>query len=943
MKRIILSIAVIMVAVVASAVTYMCVKTAGEKVVKYDVDKIEQVDYEKDATTSNWQMRTKTTEGKVDMYDVEKVVEVEYEQTDVILDLEETNRQGVSVTGKMAGRTYVDLGLPSGLLWATYNVGADLPTECGDYFAWGETTPKEEYNWDTYKWNKGTSTNPTMTKYYLISATVVGRYYDKTELENQDDAAFVNWGEDWHMPTKEEIQELLNGCDWKIANDFGGTGIVGVIGTSKVNNNVIFFPASGLMEEKDTEYVGSLCMFWSSTLRESADDKGEYGVSFEDFLSLGESAAGLGFMDRYSGACVRGVTISKFTVNFYTQDSVLIESQVVKLNQTATAPKMEDVPGFYFVGWNDSSFLKVQGDINTYVVYEDVSTFKPTTIYGVTVDGKVNGHAYVDLGLPSGTKWAICNVGADIPTESGDGFAWGEVNPKEIYLENNYTVAEDDTIMTPDKDAATVNWGDDWSMPSRTMWIELVNNCSWEIVDNFNGTGVSGNLGTSKINGKKIFFPYNSFWLSTIYRAPYVYSVYARNISELNRVNRYNGYNVRGVVPQKYNVKFYGKDGELIEEQKIPSGSPAIVPKAPEVEGYRFVGWDDSTFNVVTRDMDIYAQYQKIIYYTVNFYSIDSTLIESQKVEEHDKALSVKAPFVDGYVFVAWSDTALSNVQRDMDVYALYIREEDAYKVNFYTAEKKLIDSQKVGKGANVVPPEIPKKIGYDVSWSDSSFTNVQGDLDIYAQYEFSNSGQIAGYHYVDLGLPSGLKWACYNVGATNRTESGDYFAWAETTDKGGVEAVYDWTNYKYEAPAGMTKYNSSDEKNILDASDDAASVIWGSTWRMPTSKEMQELIDGCDWEWVVDLDNCGRNKGGMIGISKYNGKYIYFGAWESPGEGVVVVGGYYWSSNLTANSYDFADCMQFGTTCMDGCEEYEMTVDWHSRTYGASVRAVSK
>ena len=107
-----------------------------------------------------------------------------------------------NVSGTANGHEYVDLGLPSGNLWATCNVGAESPEDYGDYFAWGETEPKECYSQDNYKWYVGTS----YTKYNNTDK--------KTTLELSDDAANVNWGGDWRMPTRAEHEELTNHCSW---------------------------------------------------------------------------------------------------------------------------------------------------------------------------------------------------------------------------------------------------------------------------------------------------------------------------------------------------------------------------------------------------------------------------------------------------------------------------------------------------------------------------------------------------------------------------------------------------------------------------------------------------------------------------------------------------------------------------------------------------------
>ena len=102
-------------------------------------------------------------------------------------------------TGVVDGHAYVDLGLPSGLKWATCNVGATVSTDFGDYFAWGEVESKKNYSWDTYKYGNGRGGK--FTKYNGI--------IDKTTLYLEDDAAHVNWGGAWRMPTEEDVKELI--------------------------------------------------------------------------------------------------------------------------------------------------------------------------------------------------------------------------------------------------------------------------------------------------------------------------------------------------------------------------------------------------------------------------------------------------------------------------------------------------------------------------------------------------------------------------------------------------------------------------------------------------------------------------------------------------------------------------------------------------------------
>ena len=146
---------------------------------------------------------------------------------------------------------YVNLGLPSGTLWATMNVGAISSIEYGDRFAWGETAPKSEYTWSNYKWCEGTET--TLTKYCLSNNS--GTVDRKTELEPEDDAAYVNWGPSWRMPTVDQQRELVNKCTWTWTI---WKGVCGCLFTGP-NGNKLFLPASG-----SGQYSSGF--YWSRTL-----------------------------------------------------------------------------------------------------------------------------------------------------------------------------------------------------------------------------------------------------------------------------------------------------------------------------------------------------------------------------------------------------------------------------------------------------------------------------------------------------------------------------------------------------------------------------------------------------------------------------------------------------------------------------------------------------
>ena len=156
------------------------------------------------------------------------------------------------------GYEYVDLALPSGLKWATMNVGATSPEDYGGYYAWGETEEKEYYEWSIYKWHIGSP--DTMTKYCTDS--YYGTVDNKTVLDPEDDVAHVTWGSSWRMPTKAEQDELRNNCTWTWATQNGVDGYK----VTGPNGNSIFLPAAGFRDGTGVCYRGSSGYYWSSSL-----------------------------------------------------------------------------------------------------------------------------------------------------------------------------------------------------------------------------------------------------------------------------------------------------------------------------------------------------------------------------------------------------------------------------------------------------------------------------------------------------------------------------------------------------------------------------------------------------------------------------------------------------------------------------------------------------
>ena len=209
------------------------------------------------------------------------------------------------------GHAMVDLGLPSGLLWATCNVGASSPNNHGDYFAWGETEPKETYSRATYKWCDGTAN--TFTKY--CSNSQYGNADYKTTLDPEDDAAIVHLGGNWRMPTIEEWMELKQNCTWKKITINGMTGYQ----VTAKNGNSIFLPRAGLRMSNILYAADSVGYYASCNhLPEfSHEDYASYMLMYDNSISKSSAR-------RYYGLPIRPVYDDrpKSKIIWYTDEAI---------------------------------------------------------------------------------------------------------------------------------------------------------------------------------------------------------------------------------------------------------------------------------------------------------------------------------------------------------------------------------------------------------------------------------------------------------------------------------------------------------------------------------------------------------------------------------------------------------------------------------------------
>ena len=630
-----------------------------------------------------------------------------------------------------------------------------------------------------------------------------------------------------------------------------------------------------------------------------------------------------------------------------------------------------------------------------------------------------NGYEYVDLGLPSGIKWATCNVGATTPEEYGGYYAWGETEEKNNYnwstckwcngsettitkycTDSNYGTVDNKTVLDLEDDVAHVKWGGSWRMPTRAEQDELRNSCTWTWTTQ---NGVDGHKVTSKSNGNSIFLPAAGYrdgtgldysgsggycWSSSLdgslslsaYHLYFGSGDYDWYIS-----SRCFGFSVRAVCGEwrKYTVSVgtAGSGAVAIKDvdgtsATVEVGSTLTVVATPD-DGYMFSGWfidgneapvsTDAEYTfTVSEDVTLTAKFTKCPVVTISSGGNGSVSFadssNGSKVVLPGTEVTVVATPADGYMFSGWfidgNETPVSTAAE----YTFTVSEDVALTAKFTKCPVVTINSGGNGSvsfadssnGSKVVQPgaEVTVVATPDEGYAFSGWYDGDALVSTDAEYTFTVNGNISlsarfvqvqqeinGHEYVDLGLPSGLKWATCNVGASAPEEYGGYYAWGEIEEK----ELYDVSNYKWcnNSRWKITKYctdkeyGTVDKKKVLDLEDDVAHVEWGGSWRMPTKTEMEELIKECAWTWTTI--------NGVIGYrvtSNTNGNsiflpaaYKYYGAENEHKEY-----GFYWTSSLY-DACNWACHLQFGV----GVNGLYNIRSYDQRQDGLTVRPVSE
>ena len=760
---------------------------------------------------------------------------------------------------------YVDLGLPSGTLWATCNIGANSPEEYGDYFAWGETEPKETYSWQTYKWCNGTY--DSFTKYCTDSN--YGTVDNKNVLEPQDDAAFVNWGPEWRMPTEEQIHEFRQYCSSTRAEM---NGVKGRLITGP-NGNTIFLPGSGEWNsgEDAGDYVGN---YWSRT------GSGSY---YAEGLMTDSGTSSWGYFSdfRYDGHTIRAVrgTSAEFCTEQQSLDLglvhvgeakttvlTLVNNTKAALALTATAEEpfllMQgndsassmtiEVPGessaVLMVLFNGTVHGQFDGNVNIRKSTSDVDQINIPVHVLAYADASAQ-QEYVDLGLPSGTLWATCNVGASSPEEDGDHFAWGETEPKEIYswltykwcngkytsltkycTNSDYGTVDNLLELEPGDDAAFVNMGPSWRMPTREQLDELKYECRrmWTTLNGRDGYLIIG------LNGNTLFLP----------------AAGERVGAELNYVDSECCYWSRELTSYDDPVTAYATDFYTL------AGSG------------RHCGYSVRAVRMSLDDVFIEQQGLDLVGVPVGESSTDKLNLVNNTMEPVTITATVDAPF------------SFKNGEGSASSMTLVVPANSYAQVTV------------------MFTPTTPGQFDGNVTFQS---TALNGGLAVIPVHAVAIDGDFMHQAYVDLGLPSGTLWAMKDVGASSPEQSGYEFVWGYTSPvhKGNLSANGnddEITRFSIDGRRGM--YDNIPEPGYeLGTGSDAAYVNWGPEWRMPSMEQIVELTYYC-----------------TCSMARINGVLVRLVTGLNGNSMILPMDGRYWSrTSLNSSNYVFG--MYLGST----------------------------
>ena len=462
-------------------------------------------------------------------------------------------------SGAVGDYNYIDLCLPSGTMWAECNFGASSPEQYGNRYSWG-SQDESGYTWASYFDTE--DGGQTFLKYNTPTNEAQN---ECEELDLADDIASTYYPGYifYRTPSAAQWRELQDECDWTYEEL---NGVRGARVTSRVNGRSIFLPANGQYNgEVNPDYAYEYCnqtgYYWTRSRFGDGTTQAREARAMSFALNDNNtfSSATLVYSERRYGMAIRPVryaaaeslTLSHTFLSALATEG--IEQRIAATVLPATAnqavhwessdPSVATVTQTGFSTVVRSTGKAGMATITATAKYDDrgreLTAQCYVLVYG-EASGRQDGHIYIDMGLPSGTKWAATNLGAERPEDWGNYYAWGETetkktysfatykyayNPNDIYsgytkyiLDSNSSHYDGLSQLTTGDDAAFQNWGSHWRMPTKEQMAELTNTdyVEWSIIKLYEGTGNDRwyQAIKSKFNGNMLLLPFAGYYSS---------------------------------------------------------------------------------------------------------------------------------------------------------------------------------------------------------------------------------------------------------------------------------------------------------------------------------------------------------------------------------------------------------------------------------------------
>ena len=871
---------------------------------------------------------------------------------------------------------WVDLGLPSGTLWATCNIGAHSPKEYGDYFAWGETETKNRYDWDNYKYCNGTYNS--MTRYCIHSNYGYNGFTDAlTELLPEDDAATAQWGADCEMPSALQFDELMNDQYTIVTDEYEDGNEEKYIGkriTSRINGNSILFPPAGHIQGTELVSDGACGYYQTSSLNVT--------YSYSCFcLSVYPYYIYVGGNSRIDGCSIRPVrfkthvkveeiALSKTRLNFYNAGET----------EHLTTTVLPENANNKYVVWESSdetvATVNSTGHVTAVALGTCTITCRATDGSGVTAECQVTfGEPQFVTSIElSETEFYMCVD--EIKTVTAT------VLPEDAYDPTLLWSSSNESIATVDADGVVraINPGTCYITCCATDGSDVEATCK-VTVQNYLGY----NNGHKWVN---LALPSGTLWSTC--------NIGAINPDELSLPYEFGDFYSWGETETKNRYEW--------DTYKYCMGSARSMTKYCQNADYGYNGFTDDLKVLQASDdaatakwgngwqMPSVEQFRELFNseYT-NWYWTTEGGVKGVKVRSKKSSMSLFFPAANVSIGATidvcyyWTRTLTSG--GDNGAYAFNATENNPNNISFYlryfgmsvrpvvkntvyvssveldktelymcvdgtkrltatvlpsNAENpSVIWASSDGNVATVDSTGLIRGIGPGTCYIICSAIDGSGAEAVCKVIVQNYLGYSNGHKWVNLGLPSGTLWSACNVGVTdynNYEEFGDYYAWGETETK----SSYSWNNYKYcnGSLATMTKYcqnknygynGYTDNLTELLPEDDVATYKWGNGWQMPSEEQFQELFDSnyTSYYWTTE-----RGVKGVKVKSNSTSMTLFFPAAGSS-SGFQGQYGYYWTRTVNSDAMDAAIYTSRSSE-PKGISSYR-------RYYGLSVRPVVK